>query len=253
MHWTWMSFSVPLAIEGNGEAWQEAVIIFPFAQYQLFQQPLCHSDPANVSTITIWSCLISITLPDRTESETVKAFSHQYWILVATINCRQHCKQKQYIFMDLFSSNICLYCLCNGRQILIAIVLLDLRSIRIKHWGKSLKKKDMRDGLALSVFYYYYFFFFFFTIDLCLILTFTPLFYDSLLILQFIWCLWWNSGSWFGTLKTKMPLVKFCDSKYYLYTRKDGEIPKASHRTSQNNGVLPNKRFSISLVFYVLI
>lgn len=65
MHWTWMSFSVPLAIEGNGEAWQAAVIIFPFAQYQLFQQPLCHSDPANVSTITISSCLISIALPDR--------------------------------------------------------------------------------------------------------------------------------------------------------------------------------------------
>ncbi len=236
MHWTWMSFSVPLAIEGNGEAWQAAVIIFPFAQYQLFQQPLCHSDPANVSTITIWSCLISITLPDRTESETVKAFSHQYWILVETVNCRQHCKQKQFIFMDIFSSNICLHCLCNGRQLLIAMVLLDLRSIRIKHWGKSLKKKYMRHVLAV-------FFFFTFTIDLCLILTFTPLFYDSLLILQFIWCLWWNSGSWFGSPKTKMPLVKFCDSKYYLYTRKEGEIPEA----------LPNKTFSIFLFFYVLI
>lgn len=88
MHWTWTSFSVPLAVDGNGEAWQATVIIFPFAQYQLFQQPLCHSDPAIVSMITISSCLISIMLSDRDWSHwerDCKAFSHQYWILVANL------------------------------------------------------------------------------------------------------------------------------------------------------------------------
>lgn len=50
-----------------------------------------------------------------------------------------------------------------------------------------------------------------------------------------------------------MPLVKYCDPKYYLYIRKEGEIPDVSQRTSQNNRVLPNKTFGIYMVICVLI
>jgi len=73
-----------LAVDGNREAWQVTVIIFPFAQYQLFQQLLCHSDLTNISTVTISSCLISIKLSDRDWSHgewDTKSFSHHYWIL----------------------------------------------------------------------------------------------------------------------------------------------------------------------------
>lgn len=63
MHWTALSFSVPLAVKRNREACQAVIIIFPFAYHQLYQKPLSHCWAyVNVSTITIKAHLSALFL-----------------------------------------------------------------------------------------------------------------------------------------------------------------------------------------------